>query len=507
MRHPVLRFATAALLAAALPSQAQAPGGPEPCGTDAYTAHRLETDAASAERMAAIERFTERFLAERDDAFRAADPVITIPVVVHVVYNTAAENVTDAQILSQIDVLNEDFRKANADTASTLAVFAPLAADLGLEFCLATVDPAGAPTTGILRTATAKSSFSPIDDDVKTAATGGSDPWPSGDYLNLWVCDIGSILGGEVLGYATFPGGPAALDGVVVDYTAFGRQTGSATPPYDLGRATTHEVGHWLNLRHTWGNCSFFFCCSVDDLVADTPDSDGPNNGCPLGATSCGSLDMVQNFMDYSDDDCSTLFTLGQEARARALFAPGGPRESLLSSAGCGAAPACAVPANPQTAVTGPTSATVSWDPVPGAVGYTLQGREVGGGVQTVAVSGTSRGFGIFSPGGNYQWRVQANCAASSSLYTGVQAFTTPLSREGHGPAATLLPNPATDRVRLDPGPLPADWTVHDAAGRRVAAGHATGPVDLDLSGWSAGVYVVSVSGSGTVDRLRLLVR
>ena len=153
-------------------------------------------------------------------------------------------------------------------------------------------------------------------------------PWDPSSYLNIWVCNLGSGL----LGYAQFPGGNPATDGVVCDYAYFGT-IGTATFPFDEGRTCTHEVGHYLNLRHIWGDGG----CSVDDFVSDTPTSDGPNYGCALGHVSCGSTDMVQNYMDYSDDGCMNLYTAGQAARMNALFAPGGARFSLTQSAACGA--------------------------------------------------------------------------------------------------------------------------------------------------------------------------
>ena len=253
--------------------------------------------------------------------------VVTIPVVFHVVYRTSTENISDAQIQSQLDVLNEDFRRLNADADDVW----PQAADTQIEFCLASFDPQGNPSTGILRVPTTVNGFG-TNNSVKFSSQGGSDAWPAGDYLNFWVCNIG----GGILGYAQFPGGSASTDGVVCGYQYTGT-VGTATAPFDLGRTATHEVGHWLNLRHIWGDGA----CGASDFVADTPDSDGPNYGCAIGNVACSSVDMVQNYMDYSDDACMNLFTQGQTDRMLALFQPGGSRESLLSSNGC--APPCEV--------------------------------------------------------------------------------------------------------------------------------------------------------------------
>ena len=170
----------------------------------------------------------------------------------------------------------------NGDIGTVPTPFAPLADDARLEFELATTDPDGNPTNGITRTKTNKDSFD-SDDFVKSSAGGGADPWPSDRYLNIWVCP----RSGGLLGYAQFPGGPAATDGVVILHSAFGT-TGTATAPFNLGRTTTHEVGHWLNLRHIWGDVGTG--CFGSDFVADTPNQAGPNYGTPsFPRVTCGS--------------------------------------------------------------------------------------------------------------------------------------------------------------------------------------------------------------------------
>src|SRR6185436_7884242 len=171
----------------------------------------------------------------------AAGGVVKIPVVVHVVFNTAAENISDAQVKSQIAVLNKDFRATNTDKSKVPAVWKGLVTDAGIEFALATKDPKGNPSTGITRTKTAQTSFSQ-NDGVKSAATGGVAAWPTGKFLNIWVCTLSNSL----LGYAQFPGGPAATDGVVILNTGFGT-VGTAAAPFNKGRSATHEIGHWLN--------------------------------------------------------------------------------------------------------------------------------------------------------------------------------------------------------------------------------------------------------------------
>ena len=245
--------------------------------------------------------------------------IVTVKTVVHVVYNTDEQNISDAQIASQIDVLNADFRRRNADVANAPAPFAPLATDARVQFVLADVT----------RTKTTVDSFD-SDDAVKSAATGGADAWDAETYLNLWVCQ----LGGGLLGYAQFPGGPAATDGVVVLHSGFGT-TGTAAAPFDLGRTTTHEVGHWLNLRHIWGDDGTG--CAGDDFVPDTPNQGGPNYGTPAFPTvSCDNGpdgDMFMDYMDYVDDAAMFMFSAGQVTRMQATL--DGARSAIGNPVAC----------------------------------------------------------------------------------------------------------------------------------------------------------------------------
>ena len=156
--------------------------------------------------------------------------------------------------------MNEDFRRTNADADETWTQ----AADSEIEFCMASSDPQGNATNGIVRTSTTVSAFG-TNDAMKSSSSGGADAWPAGDYLNVWVCDIS----GGIWGYAQLPGGAASTDGMVIDYQYFGT-TGTASAPFDLGRTATHEVGHWLNLRHIWGDGN----CNANDFVTDMPSSD-----------------------------------------------------------------------------------------------------------------------------------------------------------------------------------------------------------------------------------------
>ncbi|MEP7127262.1 MAG: M43 family zinc metalloprotease [Chitinophagales bacterium] len=260
--------------------------------------------------------------------------IITIPVVVHVIYKTNSQNISDEQVKSQIDVLNEDFQLSNADTSIIPDAFLPLAANCQIQFCLAAYDPNGDSTSGIVRTNTDISLFS-TSDSMKFTNKGGDDAWPAKHYLNIWTCN----LGGGVLGYATLPqgnSGNSKTDGVVVLYRAFGRQ-GTVVYPYNEGRTCTHEVGHWLGLSHIWGDDGG--TCSGSDNIDDTPNQSDANYGCPDYPLTdiCSPLApgvMFMNYMDYTDDRCMYMFTKGQSAVMTASL--NGARQSILTSpAGC----------------------------------------------------------------------------------------------------------------------------------------------------------------------------
>ena len=286
---------------------------------------------------------------------------------------------------SQIDVLNEDFRKLNADAGQTPAIYAGLVADANVQFVLAKRTPTGAATTGVIHKLTKTVSWS-TNDAVKNSKRGGDDAWDATKYLNLWACNLGQGL----LGYAQFPGGSAATDGVVILYSAFGSRAkysaGTYTNAYDLGRTATHEVGHWLNLRHIWGDDSG--ACTGSDLVDDTPNQGAENYGCPVfPKVSCSnSGDMSMNYMDYTDDKCMYMFSTGQSTRMNTLFTAGGARVGLLTSLG-GTAPRTAQTAGTSVSFyPNPASSVLALDLPAGADAarytvrvYDLRGREMSG--------------------------------------------------------------------------------------------------------------------------------
>lgn len=264
-------------------------------------------------------------LSETESAAALPDLII-IPVVVHVIYHEASQNISAEQIRSQIAVLNNDFRRKNNDASFVPDAFKELAADARIEFRLATVDPSGAATNGITRKYTSVSAFAATNDDIKRSSAGGEDAWDRNKYLNIWV---GNLVAG-IMGYASNPSSAPEKDGVVISHSVFGT-TPNVAAPFNKGRTTVHEVGHWLGLRHIWGDSD----CG-DDRIEDTPPQQGPTRGCPNGVvSSCtngAAGSMYMNFMDFTNDECTNMFTHGQAAKMRELFVKGNARHPLLSS-------------------------------------------------------------------------------------------------------------------------------------------------------------------------------
>ena len=306
------------------------------CGTMEYLAAQKAKNPSIERQMQEVERNTAAYIANQrlgNNFSNASTPIVTIPVVFHIVYKTSTQNISDARCIAQLNQLNLDYSKLNSDTNTVPSVFRGVAAETKIQFCLAQRDPNGNTTTGIIRKTTTTTSFSD-DDKVKAASTGGDDAWPSSSYLNIWVCNLGN----GILGYAQFPnGGSASTDGVVLLYSTVGSLLSPAPTsgaPYNVGRTATHEVGHWLNLRHIWGDAN----CG-NDLVGDTPTQQTSNYGCPtFPQVTCSNGpngDMFMNYMDYVDDRCMQMFTAGQVVRMNALFSSTGARKSLLTSLGC----------------------------------------------------------------------------------------------------------------------------------------------------------------------------
>ena len=489
------------------------------CQTMEYLQEQEIADPEVSFRMQAIERHTSRYQSIAD--WRSEEKIV-IPVVVHIVYAEEAENLPKELIESQIAVLNEDFNRLNADSSS----WWPQAASADIEFRLADFDPEGNPTSGVVRKHTSRSSFA-ARNAIKLDSLGGSDAWPATDYLNIWVGD----LSGRQMGFAQFPGGgAAATDGVVVDYAYFGRL--SENDKYGLGRTTTHEVGHWLNLRHIWGDGD----CSRDDYIKDTPLASTPTIGCPAAKNTCaeGERDMTENFMDYTYDACMNLFTRGQRARMRTLFLPGGYRASILASAGWnrdsmadtsvidevaaeepagepGEATSCPVPYNLSASVSnyglvaswmGETEEYVFQLQLPGSgqwFGFTTPLREL-------RISG-------LRPGVTYRARIRSVCTSEDEVMEADwQYFTLSLDRFSERTEHfSLLPNPAREEVLLH-WEQP-DYQLDAAEGLRVTkpvtsvslfnlmgqrllsrpVAADTDELRLSVRQWRAGVYLVVI--------------
>lgn len=260
---------------------------------------------------------------------RLSQATITIPCVIFNVYHNNIDSLTYAQLVSQIDILNKDFSATNTDRLSSSHPYYNAIGNAQIVFCIAEIDPNGNSTSGIIRKKTSNNFSTP--DDIKYSNRDGIDGWPADQYLNIWVSKISSS---NFLGQADFPGDfptGSIHDGLIVQYNAYGN-TGTLTAVYNKGRTATHEIGHWLNLNHIWGdsNCG-------DDLVADTPTQQTANYDCPVFPhVTCSNGpngDMFMNFMDYVDDACMTMFTNGQVQRMLATL--NSVRSSIVTSNKC----------------------------------------------------------------------------------------------------------------------------------------------------------------------------
>jgi hypothetical protein len=448
--------------------------------------------------MEAIERQTAQFTNENRVAARGG--IITIPVVVHIVYRTDAENVSVAQVQSQLDALNRDYSKLNADISKVPAEFASLAADCQIRFQLAVRDPQAHPTTGIVRYQTTKTAWG-ASDDIKKPAKGGIANWDPSKYLNIYVCNIGQ----GILGYASFPYSPVNLDGVVIDYTAFGTM-GTARGSFTKGRTCVHEVGHWLNLVHTWGDLD----CG-NDFIADTPQQKDAHYGnitTPQYSTCTGksTRDMTMNYMDYVNDDCMYMFTLGQKARIQSIFAS--VRASILTSDAL-------IDAKPLTCDLGkPTikdiktnSANITWVEILGMKKYTVEYKLSEETKWTVSqTSNLALNINGLVGGATYQCRVKGDCA--ESIYSDEVIFKTPTVSDTKAAESTtfaIYPNPVVHDVNIM-FDVTKDGLVNvqifDSNGvlrTQVAKNitKTTPAVSLDLTEFPSGFYLVVAEKDG----------
>ncbi len=344
MNHK-FNFLAIALLFSCATASAQSPK----CHTDEAHQYYLNQTPQLRNQILAQEASVREWIrANRQGNQRNSGSVVSIPTVFHIVYKNNTQNIADSNITRQIDILNECYRLQNANFSQTRSIFDTIAADVEVEFCLASVDPSGNPTNGITRTqAPASSFFDPIlgFDNVKRSANGGKDPWPADQYLNIWICDMSLFGLTAVLGYAQFPGGNPLTDGVVIQYQFTGFMPNNTSS--DLGRTAVHEVGHWLGLRHIWGDGQGSSTpCDSTDYVDDTPNADTASQQTCIIKNSCSNEsafwssigidppDMMENYMDYSYDACMTMFSQGQKDRMLGFLNT--TRASLLTSPGCG---------------------------------------------------------------------------------------------------------------------------------------------------------------------------
>ncbi len=470
-------LAAACLLASTAPVWAQSSTG---MGCGSLSPSQLSpADRAAYQK---VEEFTQRYIREHapdapTTANRAASlpTLYTIPVVVHV-FTPAAQAVTDALINSQITVLNADYSRSNSDANLTRAAFLGIAADYQVQFKLATHKPDGTCTNGIDRVTTTRTSFDPrnqgissypnpsatdvtIGNEVKHSWAGGADSWNSREYLNIWVCAFSGQSVNDT-GFGTLPNTvPDIYDGVIINRTVFGVRTSGV---YNKGRIGTHEVGHYLNLVHIWGETPYQAAnstCTDDDFVPDTPVQLGGNIGHPTTLiTSCGnSGDMYENYMDYTYDARKNAFSNGQKSRSHAVLVTNGARAALVS----GSAPALGSPTFTASTATnnpiqlcvsaGAQPVTFSVKPVCSAVSYTYTISTSPSGLATFSGNVTS----VTTPATS----VSATCNQNSgNPYTVTVTVTTNFTGLPSSTATTLQvlvdgATPAFPSISIQSGP------------------------------------------------------
>lgn len=306
------------------------------CGTLLHHEYLKQTRTNYENDLNQYNQMIDQYLADKAlGKTNSTSAIVTIPVVVHVVYRTATENISNAQAISQVQVLNDDFAKLNADAIKvTQPTFSTVASGAQIRFCLAQRDPLGNATTGVVHYSTTVTSFN-TNDNVKNSATGGATAWDVTKYVNIWVCNLGTSL----LGYGEFPTGSLSNTwGLVLNYRYTG-SGGSAQSPFNLGRTGTHEFGHCFNLFHIWGDDNG--ACSGSDQCADTPNQANASGGTfPQGSIQTDACSpsspgyMWMNYMDYTDDNAMYMFTAGQVARMEAVV-NNPPWNVLGSSLGC----------------------------------------------------------------------------------------------------------------------------------------------------------------------------
>lgn len=507
------------------------------------TEHELELQQKYSDR-ANLEQFEQWISKElRSDEMKSERGVVVLPIVFHVLHSGTAVgsglNVSTDLINAQLQQLNDDFRRTPGTAGFNTN---PVGADLEIEFCMAVVDPDGnilaepgidrvnAPAIGLQSPGY---SIGYMDNTVKPATS-----WDPERYVNVWVTPINAFFF-SVLGYAQFPSasgllglnfdeGLALTDGVVVSTETVGSITfpNPSGGAIGGGRTLTHELGHFFGLRHIWGDGG----CSADDFCLDTPESNGSNSGCQIGSSSCGSVDMVENYMDYSNDACMNIFTQDQKARVDAVLLNSPRRVELLTSNVCSADVAdCQAP---YPAVSDLASATVangvqlSWTPIEGSLGCQIRAGLSSVGFQTTVTTFVPNAASFFVPataiqaGAEYQWEVRCGCSTDPLIVgpwssTGFFSFGSAISPELNGATdsneeLTLYPNPTNEMLTVSSA---NGETIHvfDINGRVVHAQNINTQketlLQLNVSAWESGIYLLAVTGeNGSVKRKTFVV-
>lgn len=430
--------------------------------------------------------------------------VYTIPIVFHIVYNKNSQYISYAQVLSQLKVLNADYRRLNSDTGLAPSVFRSLGADAGIEFCLAKQDPNGLPTTGVTYTSSSTSSFSYDTEDIKFTNTGGKDAWDTDKYLNVWVCN----LQGGILGYYPYPMSiGTTTDGVVINYKAFGT-LGSLSPYFNLGRTATHEIGHWLGLYHPWGTPDGDACST--DFVDDTPPQ---ASSTPSNTTNCPAFPYIDvqcnngpdgrvfsSFMDYTKDACMNLFTKGQVQRMRETLLV--KRASILNSDGCKS------PFKFDVGITqiflDTTSSCIIANSAPTVQIVNMGSDTVKSYTIELKVNGISSFFtwtGVLPPGKDTSWTFQNIFFDDENfLFEANIQLISPSSDQNNGnnylsksfrcnTPLSIYPNPVINLLKFKGNtPTVISATLYDLAGKEMLK--VEYPHEIDVSNLQAGFYL-----------------
>lgn len=472
-----------------------------PCSSHQHLLEQIKKNPALIKQMQDYEENIMKGSSE-DKRIMSGSNVITIPLVFHVVYKVDSQNVSDARILHQIEMLNRDFAGLNPHTMGAFSN--SLKANTYFQFCLAAKKPNGEPSTGIERRQTTVDSFT--NDYVKYYNYGGLDIWDPTRYFNIWICNAYRSWG-------QFPGtGVNKTYGAVVQFKYFGK-TG-AHPRYNNGAITSHEVGHCFNLRHTWGDDNGL--CTGTDFCDDVPNHAGPTFGryyyTGVLTDSCTTDSpgiMYQNFMDYSNDSMKACFTPDQTARMQANFASSSsPLYSLISSDACVPATSCEVP-NGLSAVTSNNKAALSWRAMYNATKYNVRYKAVSSSSWiTTTTTKTTLSVSNLSKNTPYEFQVQNICSGGSSNYSASKTFATVSNRSldinnaenSSDLQFTLFPNPANTEITVTcllPIPGVVNTEIRDLSGKLLISESelnygTTFKHTFNLAFLNPGIYLVS---------------